>query len=197
MFSLKKLFKKQKKQRRPDLTQAYTEALDAMFNNREEYLIVDTETTGLDDSCRVIELCIMDLNGRVRYSSLFNPQEEIRPEVSLINGITPEMVSDKPLFVDEVSKFIHLIEGKKLIAWNSAFDKKVLNHELRNVFTMPLQADWCDAMKIYCHVRRLGKDRFSLASAVKAEGLARSDAHRAEGDCRDVLNVLFELWSDR
>ena len=202
--SLKKLFgkTKQKKQKKilPCMNAKHTalEAVDVMFNNSDEYLILDTETTGLDEDSRIVELCIMDLKGNVRYSSLFNPGKEgIRPEASVINGITEEMVADKPLFIEEINKFVHLLEGKILIAWNAPFDRKVLNRELKSVFTMPLQAEWCDAMSLYCHARCLKRERLSLAKACDIECLTRNDAHRAEGDCRDVLNVLYKVWEDR
>ena len=202
--SIKNLFgkTKQKKQKKilPCMNAKHTalEAVDVMFNNSDEYLILDTETTGLDENDRIIELCIMDLKGNVRYSSLFNPGKDgIRPEASVINGITEEMVADKPLFIEEINKFVHLLEGKILIAWNAPFDRKVLNRELRSVFTMPLQAEWCDAMSLYCHARCLGRERISLAKACNIECLTRNDAHRAEGDCKDVLNVLYKVWEDR
>ncbi len=198
--SLKKLFgKKKHKKLAPCMIsrEKAIEAIDAMFRNINEYFIIDTETTGLNDDSRIIELCIMDLNGNIRYSSLFNPGKDgIKPKASAINGITEEMVADKPLFIEEIGKFVHMLEGKKLIAWNAPFDRKFFNKELNSVFTMPLQNEWYDAMALYCKARCTGLERISLANAVKNEGLERSDAHRAQGDCQDVLSVLRKVSVD-
>lgn len=199
--SLKKLFCKTKKKKLTPCMisrQKAFDAIDAMFTNSDEYLILDTETTGLDDNSCIIELCIMDLHGNVRYSSLFNPEKDgIRKEASLVNGITEDMVADKPLFIEEINKFVHMLEGKKIIAWNAYFDRKFLNKELSSVFTMPLQNEWYDAMILYCQARCTSRERMSLANAVLNEDLNRTDEHRAQGDCLDVLNVLRKVWADK
>ena len=198
--SLKKLLAKTKAPKRrakTSLREHYSNALDNMFHNREEYLILDTETTGLDDGCRIVELCIMDMLGNVRYCSTFNPQMHMPPATTAFNGISDDMLEGSPLFVDEAGKFVHTLSQKMIIAWNAPFDRKVMEKELSAIFTAPLQVRWCDAMAIYCQVRGVEKGRISLARAVEREGLERSDAHRAQGDCQDVLNVLRKVWVDR
>ena len=197
--SLKKLFAKKKTSKtiRPSLKACYSKALDNMFQNREEYLILDTETTGLDDDCRIVELCIMDMLGNVRYCSTFNPQMHMPPAATAVNGISDDMLEHSPLFIDEAGKFVHMLSEKMIIAWNAPFDRKVIEKELAAIFTAPLQIRWCDAMAIYCLVKGIEKGRIALAKAVETEGLERSDAHRAQGDCQDVLNVLRTTGADR
>ena len=194
--ALKKLFPKRKTRNpfKPDLKKHYANALRKMLECREDYLILDTETTGLDEDCRIVELCIMDLHGNVRYCGLFNPQMHMPPAATEVNGITDEMLEDRPLFIEEASRFVHMLTGKLVIAWNSRFDAKVMEKQLSSIFTVPLQIGWCDAMAIYCQARNIERGRISLARALEAEGLNRSDAHRAQGDCQDVLNILHRLW---
>ncbi len=57
---------------------------------------LDTETTGLDSRSEIIEICILDHDGRVLLDSLVQPVGDIPADASAVHGITTAMVQDAP-----------------------------------------------------------------------------------------------------
>ena len=108
------------------------------------YIVFDTETTGLDPigGDRIIEIGAVELIGTKitgkTYQQYINPEKVIGQETIDITHITNEMVNDKPVFKDIADDFINFLEEKVedceknvLVAHNSSFDLKFLNHELK------------------------------------------------------------------
>ncbi|ECI8050226.1 hypothetical protein E4470_21395 [Salmonella enterica subsp. enterica] len=60
-----------------------------------DYLIIDTETTGLDNNAEIIEIAIINMHGDVLLNSLVKPTCSIPTAVTKINNITDEMVADE------------------------------------------------------------------------------------------------------
>ena len=73
------------------------------------YAIVDVETTGLAaDRSKITDIAIFIHDGEKivdKYSTLINPECRIPPRISMLTGITDEMVADSPKFY-EVAKDI-------------------------------------------------------------------------------------------
>ncbi len=99
------------------------------------YIVLDTETTGLDpdDGHKIIEIgCTEILNRNVTNNSFhkyINPEREIDIEASKIHGLTLNSLKDKPLFSDVVEEFINYIGDSPLIIHNAPFDLGFLNKE--------------------------------------------------------------------
>jgi hypothetical protein len=62
------------------------------------FLILDTETTGIGQWDRIVEIALIDDQGMVLMNTLVNPEIPIPKEASAIHGITDEMVSAAPTF---------------------------------------------------------------------------------------------------
>ena len=102
------------------------------------YIVLDTETTGLDpdDGHKIIEIgCIEIINRKVTdntFHKYINPLREIDIEASKVHGLTASNLSDKPLFNDIYDEFVSYISGSPLIIHNAPFDmgflKKEFNH---------------------------------------------------------------------
>ena len=94
-------------------------------------VIVDTETTGLDHlKDEVIELgmvaCTYHEDGRVgdvigTFNGLREPGVPIRPEITRLTGITPDMVSGQMLDLEAVERFLE--PADLIIAHNARFDR--------------------------------------------------------------------------
>lgn len=96
----------------------------------------DTETTGLEvrDGHRMIQFAGVEVineepTGR-EINILLNPDREVDEEASKVNGMTWDMLRDKPRFRDKVAEIIAFIEGAELVAHNSSFDEGFLQAEL-------------------------------------------------------------------
>ena len=98
-------------------------------------VILDTETTGLGNEDKIVEISIIELvdgikTGR-RYHSFLNPVVNITKKAIEIHKITNEKVKDCPKIEDISEAIIKFIGDAKIIAHNASFDRRILNNELR------------------------------------------------------------------
>ena len=162
-------------------------------------VVLDTETTGMDSSKdKVIELALVKFEysrasgeiGRVLgvYDGLEDPGMPIPPESTAVHGITDVMVAGERL--DEAA-IEALLDGVGLvIAHNAGFDRPFVERRLPALASLP----WG------CSLREVPWDEAGIGSA-KLEYLAYRcgfffDAHRAEIDCRALLEVLRRPFGD-
>ena len=97
-------------------------------------VILDTETTGLTNSDRIVEISIIEMidgtkTGR-RYHKFLNPEVNITKKAMEIHKITNEKVESCPKFQDVVEEVIKFIGNATIIAHNSNFDMRMINNEL-------------------------------------------------------------------
>jgi len=103
------------------------------------YIILDTETTGLDPKLghRVIELAgveVVDRRLTGRYVHFYlDPEREIDSGATDVHGLTWETLRDKPKFADIVAEFIDFARGASWIIHNAPFDLAFLDEELKRL----------------------------------------------------------------
>lgn len=103
------------------------------------YIVLDTETTGLDpkEGHRIIEIAALELNGRQLtqdYRHYFiNPERRSDEGALRIHGLTEEFLADKPKFAVIAKAFLEYIEGASLIIHNAPFDVAFLNSEFERL----------------------------------------------------------------
>ena len=157
--------------------------------------IVDTETTGTDSTAdKVIELALVVFEychatgtvGRVleTYDALEDPGMPIPPSSTAIHGITDAMVVDQRIDDARVSQLLESVGI--VIAHNAGFDRKFLEPRLPVFATLPWGCSW----------QEVPWSDAGIASS-KLEYLAYRcgffyDGHRAEVDCRALLEVLAQ-----
>ena len=62
---------------------------------KKNIIVLDTETTGIDEKAEILQLSIIDTDENVLYNKYFKPAHHTTwDEAMRINGITPEMVAD-------------------------------------------------------------------------------------------------------
>ncbi len=99
------------------------------------YIVLDTETTGLDpdDGHKIIEIgCVEILNRTVTdntFHKYINPEREIDLEASKIHGLTFNNLKDKPIFQDIYNEFLEYVSDSPLIIHNAPFDIGFLRKE--------------------------------------------------------------------
>lgn len=95
-----------------------------------EFVVFDTETTGLAPfRDRIVEIAaIRFVNGSAIeiFETLVNPGKNIPDEVSSINHITNEMVSNAPTISQVLPAFESFVGSSPLVAHNLEFDLKFL-----------------------------------------------------------------------
>jgi DNA polymerase III epsilon subunit family exonuclease len=115
-----------------------TDDAERRLLRESDFVVVDVETTGAKTPPgRIMEIGAYRVReGRVQaeFQTLINPETSIPPFISRLTGITEEMVRHAPLFSEVVSDWLEFAGDAVLVAHNSHFDVRVLNHEIARVY---------------------------------------------------------------
>lgn len=99
------------------------------------YIVLDTETTGLDpdDGHKIIEIgCVEILDRNVTentFHKYINPEREIDIEASKVHGLTLNNLKDKPIFSEIYDDFLEYVDKSPIIIHNAPFDVGFLKKE--------------------------------------------------------------------
>src|SRR6188472_3916350 len=121
-----------------DIVELVADGFESRELNATEFVVFDLETTGAKaPPCRITEIGAYRVrNGEVteEFQTLVNPEMPIPWFITQLTGINDEMVRDAPLFADIVNDFLSFIGDSILVAHNSGFDMRFLNHEIGRVY---------------------------------------------------------------
>ena len=169
----------------------------------KKYIILDTETTGLEvkQGHRIIEIGAVLLNDRrkseVHFHTYLNPSRLIDEEASKVHGIMNEDLMDKPFFEQIAEEFLEFIDGSTLVIHNAAFDVGFLNNELKLASSKyPMLEEVCEIEDSLA----LAKDKFpgqrnsldALANRFDISGYDRT-FHGALLDANILADVYMSL----
>jgi hypothetical protein len=91
-----------------------------------ETVYLDTETTSTETNAEVIEIAIVDDEGKVLLNSLVKSKIRIAEEATKVNGITMDMIADAPTLAELEYDIIAAVKGKRLVIYASHFDTRYL-----------------------------------------------------------------------
>ena len=162
------------------------------------FIAFDTETTGLDPaSGRIVEIGAVKFDRRgviARYNVLINPEMPMPEEAGKVNGITDEMLKDKPLIADVFPDFFDFIGTGVLVAHNAPFDINYVNAELKRAGKPPLSNKVVDT-RIFAKEVFPGLSSYALQDLAVQFGITALEAHRAEDDARVCMELLEKILS--
>ena len=175
------------------------------------YVILDTETTGLTGASKIVEVAVIDSHGAVLLNTLVNPgRSPIKSAATEIHGITRDDVRDKPTFTELWPELSSILESHELVlTYNADFDfrlmKQSLEHddnirklgEIPNDCIMQAYTGWWRAQD----PKNNSTSYRSLKQAAEECGVqAQNETHRALDDCettRQLLAHITENLSDK
>lgn len=164
-------------------------------------VVVDTETTGLDNSVdEILQLSIIDYFGRTLYNSYFKPVKHTEwLEAERVNGISPEMVADAPLFSDELPKITAiLMKAHAVVGYNTQFDVDFLKAAGAS---LPNDIEYVDVMREFAPVygewseeRQCFKwKKLIVCAEYYGYDWRKDSAHNSLSDCRATLYCYKKL----
>ena len=71
---------------------------------KSDPIYLDTETTGLENTDEIIEIAIVNSEGRVVFESFIKPQKPIPASATAINHITNQMVANFPSWLEIIAR---------------------------------------------------------------------------------------------
>lgn len=174
---------------------------------KNKYIIIDTETTGFHpyDGDELLQVSIIDTDGNVLFDEYFKPQHRTEwKEAEQVNGISPEMVADRPAISEKISEINAIIENSDtIIGYNTQFDIGFLK---ANGAIVPDDIDTIDVMEDFAEIygeRNSFRDGYKwqkLTTAADYYGYDWSQraetAHNSLGDCYATLFVYNKINSD-
>ncbi len=169
---------------------------DAVFTSRQivenpsNYVILDSETTGLDDDAEIVEISIIDINGATLLDTLVKPQCEINLEAQAIHGISAAKLENQPTFDKIYPKIQEAILGKTICIYNKQFDIGKLKHCCK-LYKLPW---FCYEKPSICIMETYAKyyqDWSEYWDNWKWQPL--NGGHRALGDCQAILELIKEM----
>lgn len=159
-----------------------------------EYVVFDTETTGLDgDVDEIIEIGAVKIkNGIIceQFQTLIKPQKPIPQEATDINNISNEMVADAPTCDVAIRDFYRWTRGTTLVAYNIQFDQKFINNAGKKE-GLTFDNPGIDCLVIARNKLRLPKYR--LSDVVKRLDITLNNAHRALADAIATAEAFLIL----
>ncbi len=162
------------------------------------FVVVDTETTGARADDRIIELAAVRVQGgRIvdRFATLINPGRSVPPFITRLTGITTAMLVRQPLADEVLPDFLKFLGDGVLVAHNLAFDRKMLEAELRRLGLPGLNNPTLCTLRL---ARRLlpGLPASGLDGLIRFYQIPVARRHRALGDAEATAQVLLHLLEE-
>jgi DNA polymerase III epsilon subunit-like protein len=182
------------------------------WQKNKDFYVLDTETTGLGSDAQIVELGLIDQNGKVIIDTLVKPISGfIPPEATAIHGITTEKVMD--LGVDWgtanemlFDSLVNTFSRKDLIIYNADYDVRLIEqtsnaHDNNSIFDLSNSPFVSCAMLSYAEyfgrwdAYRESFKWQSLINACKQQNVKVENAHRAVADCQMTLSLIKAIWA--
>ena len=165
------------------------------------YIILDTETTGLDKDAQIIELSIIGMDGSVLLDTLIKPKYRMDDSsiATRVHGITNLEVEDAPEWPEVFQKVKEIIDAAEgvVVIYNGKFDARLIRQTCRlyglpefnytYYCAMEMFAVWYGQLKNGFSSYRWQKLEFALSVC---EGRFKGRQHRALSDCFATLDVV-------
>lgn len=163
-----------------------------------DYLILDTETTGLDATSEICQIAIIDSSGKVLLDTLVKPVRPIPAEATAIHGITNKDIEFALEFPAEA--IANIIHECNVIVYNSDYDISMLyRSEDARAFKYPYEwariAKWYCAMQAFAEIYGDWNPKYKsyrwqkLSTACEYYEIEQQESHSALADCLSTLAV--------
>jgi DNA polymerase III subunit epsilon len=99
-----------------------------VVERKQNYVLLDTETTGLTENAVVISISIIGADGEILLNTHVKPSQRTRisAEAFSKHGIANEDLKDKPTFAELLPTIERAAMGKRVLIYNAKYDNRLL-----------------------------------------------------------------------
>ncbi len=159
-----------------------------LAQDADRFAVLDTETTGLYNSDRIVEIAIvtMSLDGKITdiWETLIQPERDIG--AAEIHGVTAGMVVHAPLFREVAGDVAERLDGACVVGhYVGSFDLRMIANEFDRLPGAPGDFD----CRGHLDTRRIFPGR--LVEACDRFGIPLLDAHCARADAEAAAELFL------
>jgi len=156
----------------------------------EKAVILDTETTGLDDTAEIVEIAIINAQGQPLLNTLVKPKGKIPIDAYKIHGISSTTVKNASTWPDIDEHVTDIIrQASRVVIYNAGYDTRLMRQTRRLYNLPPLDVP---ARHYQCAMKRYAEfygDWRGHQRGFRWQPLQGGN-HRALGDCLATLDVI-------
>lgn len=160
-------------------------------------VIIDCESTGLlhhDPETEIVQLCVLNIQGRPLFSMLIKPSQPMKEEVISIHKISNEQVINQPIFPQVARMISFVLKDKHVVSWNMDFDWKLMVHMFKKYeVEVPKIAGASCAMDKYSEWAGEWNSKKDGFKWQKLPNFIGEESHDAFNDCRNALKAIQKM----
>jgi DNA polymerase-3 subunit epsilon len=167
------------------------------------YIILDTETSGLKRPAEIVEIAMCDSIGNHIFSELVRPLNGYGTDAARITGITSEMLEGARTWREIRPEVESILQGANVVVYNATFDRMMFHCSDESngleAFSWSTHANWYCAMLAFAEYNGEWNDyRQSYTWKKLSEAMAYFDDtienyHRAMFDCLATATVVMHM----
>lgn len=178
---------------RPPAHSSIVQWARSVLENRDQHVILDTETTGYTATSEIIQIAISDLHGNPVFVSKVRPLglKRMPGGAKAVHGLGIPDLKDAPTWIEVCQEVCEKLRGKTVLAYNAKYDERLVRQtvERYNTFS-PEPSSWTCLMLAYAEFvgerRRDGQFKWQKLPGTE---------HEAMADCRAALRILEQIAS--
>ena len=158
---------------------------------RDDWLVIDVETTGLGTNVEIVEVALVAPRGDTLLDTIVRPRTAPTAGASRVHGLSSDVLCRAPPFQSIYGDLVDLLTGQVIVGYNVAFDRQALNYTCHIAGLAPISCTWECAMLRYEQWRGF---RTALATACEIESIVvEPPHHRALPDARLAWQLIRRM----
>ena len=116
---------------------------------------LDTETTGLGNDAEVVEIAIVDADGRSLVNTLIRPQGEVPADATRVHGLTTAILQGAPTWPEVWLQVQAAMAGRLVLIYNAEYDVRLMQQTAARYgmdFDVP-GAEFGDLLQLYAEFK--------------------------------------------
>ncbi|BCD26913.1 hypothetical protein BC30090_p337 (plasmid) [Bacillus cereus] len=161
--------------------------INYIFNNKNKFLVLDTQTTGLGETDEIVEIAVTDLDGKTFLNTLVRPTVRICNDATMVHGITDKTVEKGQSWSYVYKQLCDIVANKTLLIYNAKFDMTMLEQTCLAHNIVPITFKSKCLMELYATYMD-SEHWYSLEDATE-----HRTSHRALERCFTLLLLMQQI----